>query len=426
MRYRPTLPLLLLLAAMSAASAFADATADTTGGTPVEANPATTGRGTEGYLYGEIETRSGSTYKGRLRWGDEEAFWGDYFNSSKQDRPFAKNAPRDFRGRREAIEIFGIEIGSRWSDGNNSRQFVAPFGVIEELVIRGREELTAHMKGGTTYELDGGSNDIGAKIRVWDSTLGEIAIEWREIERIRFLPTPGNLDVGSLKRLVGTLRTDDGRVFSGPIQWDQDECLSTDKLDGETRDGDLSIEMGRIRSIERRSRWSSRVILNDGRDLVLEGTNDVDADNRGIFVEDPHWGRVLVKWDAFDRVDFETPANAGPGYGEYRAGKPLHGTVEARGGKTFNGRIAFDLDESESWELLNGERRDVEYNIPFSKIASIEPKGSSASLVRLHSGEEIELEDAADVDEGNAGLAIVTRDGTEYVEWRDVRSIRFD
>ncbi|MDA8019234.1 MAG: hypothetical protein MPN21_17475 [Thermoanaerobaculia bacterium] len=390
------------------------------------AAPSDAAAGTEGFLYGEVETRSGNTYKGRLRWGDEEAFWGDFFNSSKDERPWAEEAPRRFRGRREAIEIFGVEIGSRWEDWDGGRQFIAPFGAIEELRIRGRGELTARMKGDFEIRLDGGSNDIGAKVHVWDGSLGEIALEWREIERIRFLPAPDDLDVGNVTRLYGTLHAHDGRIFKGWIQWDQDECLSTDELDGETRDGDVEIEMGRIRSIERRSRWGSNVVLRDGRSMVLEGTNDVDDDNRGIYVEDPKWGRVLVKWDAFDRLDFESPQSSGPAYGDYPPGKPLRGTVETRGGDKLSGRIVFDLDESESWEYLNGDYRDVEYSIPFYKIESIKPRGSRASLVTLRNGEEIELDDSADVDDGNDGIAIVSSGDTDYIRWRDVEEIRFD
>lgn len=390
------------------------------------AAPSEAASGNEGFLYGEVETRSGNTYKGRLRWGDEEAFWGDFFNSSKDERPWVEDAPRDFRRRREAIEIFGVEIGSRWDDYRGGRQFIAPFGAVEELRIRGRNDLTARMKGGFEIDLDGGSNDIGAKIHVWDDSLGEIALQWREIERVRFLSTPSNLDVGGVTRLYGTLYTDDGRTFEGWIQWDQDECLSTDELDGETRDGDLEIEMGRIRSIERRSRWGSNVVLQDGRELLLEGTNDVDDDNRGIFVEDETWGRVLVRWDAFDRLDFQTPKTAGPSYDDYPEGEPLRGTVETRRGDKLSGRIVYDLDESESWEFLNGDYRDVEYNIPFYKIERIEPRGSNASLVTLASGEKIELDDSADVDDGNGGIAVITSGDTEYVHWSDVRSIEFE
>ncbi len=51
--------------------------------------------------------------------------------------------------------------------------------------------------------------------------------------------------------------------------------------------------------------------------MVLSSTNDVDDDNRGIYVEDPRFGRVLVRWDTFERVDFSAPGSSGPSYEQY-------------------------------------------------------------------------------------------------------------
>ena len=39
-----------------------------------------------GFIYGRITTVDGATYEGRLRWGgDQEAFWGDYFNGTADE-----------------------------------------------------------------------------------------------------------------------------------------------------------------------------------------------------------------------------------------------------------------------------------------------------------------------------------------------------
>src|SRR6202008_212332 len=35
-----------------------------------------------GFLYGKVYTR-GNSYEGQIRWGNEEAFWTDYFNAAK-------------------------------------------------------------------------------------------------------------------------------------------------------------------------------------------------------------------------------------------------------------------------------------------------------------------------------------------------------
>ena len=66
----------------------------------------------QGFLYGRITTADGATYEGRLRWGgDEEAFWGDYFNGSKDENPWAAHASLEGSpDESPPIKIFGFEI----------------------------------------------------------------------------------------------------------------------------------------------------------------------------------------------------------------------------------------------------------------------------------------------------------------------------
>ena len=35
------------------------------------------------FIYGTVSTIDGEKYKGQIRWGDEETFWEDEFNSTK-------------------------------------------------------------------------------------------------------------------------------------------------------------------------------------------------------------------------------------------------------------------------------------------------------------------------------------------------------
>ena len=378
---------------------------------------------TSGFLYGTITTSSGTEYQGRLRWGTEEAFWGDLFNSTKEKLPWVDEVPRDERRRESTINLFGFEIS--WHDDHDSgRQLIARFGDIDRIEVTGRDDAVLVMKSGQRVEVEGGSNDIGGdtEIVVWDARLGEVEVDWRNIERIQFRPAPSDLKL-DVHRLYGVVHTDQGD-FRGWIQWDQDECLSSDELDGDTRDGDLSIPMGNIRSIEKRGRRSSRVTLKDGRELTLDGSNDVDSDNRGIFVEDERFGRVLVSWDAFERADFAEPPGSGPAYGSFAAGKPLQGTVTTRGGRKHTGRLVYDLDEEETWELIGGDRRGIEYYIPLSLVASVTPTGSDRSRVVLTTGQTIDLEDSADVGEGNAGILVVNEGKRPvYVPWDEVERI---
>jgi hypothetical protein len=379
----------------------------------------------QGFLYGKVTTREGQTYEGRLRWDDEEAFWGDYFNSAKEENPWLEEAPRRDRERkRRTIEVFGIEIGSigEW-EHDDTRQFIARFGDIKRIEPKRHDEVLVTMKSGTVFTVEGGANDVEAEVRVWDPSLGLIEVDWDRIRIIELLPTPTSVEVAPV-RLHGTVKTREGN-FTGYIQWDQEECLGSDELDGETSDGDVSIKMGTIRSIERRSGSSSTVVLHDGRKLVLSDTNDVDSSNRGIYVTDPRYGRVLVNWDAFERVDF-APAGTGPGYDDFAPGKRLHGTVTVADGRKLSGRLVYDLDESETTEMLDGHRHDVEYSVPFALVAAVVPRQDSARVI-LGSGEELLLEETTDVSEDNAGLLVFTS-GAErptYVRWEDVERVDF-
>lgn len=384
---------------------------------------------TRGFLYGRVTSRTGTVYEGRLRWGKEEAFWADLFQASKAENPYEDLAPEREVRKRETIKIFGIPIGVHIENASD-RQLVARFGDIQRIEPARDGKARVFLKSGTTYEVDGGSNDVEAKVTVWDRSLGEIEIEWDNLRTVEFLPTPARLEVPA-HRLYGTIHTRAGssiRSFQGFLQWDQDECLSTDELDGETRDGDLSIPMGNLVSIERRLR-GSQVKLTDGRVVELSGSNDVNSDNRGIFVDDPRFGRVLVSWKAFERVDFARPGGTGPAYADFRPGRPLAGKVTTTGGQTYRGRLVYDLDESMTSDFLDGDSEGVSFSIPFARIASVEPQGQDGSRVRLRDGRELTLEEAVDVNEDNAGLLVYEGDGQgkpRYIAWEEVRRVDFE
>jgi hypothetical protein len=380
----------------------------------------------DGFLYGRVVTRSGNTYTGLLRWGTQELFWDDLFNSTKQELPYDRYAPGDRR--REAPRIGLLERIVRLifdDDFETSRQFWVRFGDIDRIHVGGRRETEVVMKGGARFQVSGGGNDVGDEIRVRDAALGEVELEWDGIETIQFLPTPAGLELPG-RRLYGRVETRAG-TFQGFIQWDAEECISVDKLDGESVDGDLSIEMGNLRSIARNSRHSSRVVLADGRTLDLDGTNDVDSSIRGIYVEDPRYGRVEIPWDLFERLDFQPAPGSGSAYDSFQPGEPLAGTVTARGGERHQGRIVFDLDEAHGFEILQGELDGVELYVPFRRIASISPQGRRGSDVRLRNGEELYLEEVQDVSADNAGVLIFTREGAEptYLAWDEVERIDF-
>lgn len=387
-----------------------------------------TGKAHEGLLYGRVSTDDGVIYEGRLRFGGkEEAFWGHYFNAVKDQNPWATHVPRErLPTVRDPIEVFGKEIAAWEHPMDLGRPFMVRFGDIARIEAPGRD-LRVVLKSGTVFDLDRfGADDFADGVRVWDDRHGVVDVdEWR-IRTIEFLPT-GRLSAVP-DRLYGTVRTRHGD-FTGFIQWNREESVGLDELDGHADNGEFSLRFDHIRSIARHSRNSSLVTLLDGREIVLFDTREVGRGNRGIYVDDRRYGRVLVSWDAFERIDFSA-GGAGPAYGTFPPGRPLTGSVITRSGRRIAGRLIYDLDESETTETLDAPAQGVHYTIPFGLIASIglpaqEDERAQPARVTLRNGEELRLELADDLGEWNAGMLIFFDDGQRpaYVPWTDVQQV---
>ena len=375
------------------------------------------------FLYGRVAIAGGATYEGRLRWGrgrGQEAFWGDYFNGFKSQNPWAAHVPRERLGK-DPIKIFGVEVGGG-SRIDLGRPFMARFGDIVRIESAGRD-VRVTLKSGTVFITNFSAfNDLDDGVRVWDRSQGIVDMGARQVRTIDFLPAPA---AGPLPpRLHGTVRTHSGG-FTGFVQWNRNKGLGTDELGGRTADGDLRVRFDTIRSIARKEQ-SSLLTLRDGREISLAGPESGDG-NLGIYVDDPRFGRVLVSWDTFERLDF-SPGGSGPVYGDFPPGLPLTGIVTTRTGRRLAGRLVYDLDESETTETLDAPARGVDYTIPFGLITSIVlPGGEGQAVVTLSNGEQLQLDRRGDLGNANGGMLIFA-DGSqrpEYVLWTDVERVDF-
>ncbi len=390
----------------------------------------------EAFLYGRITTEDSTTYEGRLRWGGvEEAFWGDYFNGFKDENPWQSHVPPERLKEHHPVEVFGLKIAQQERQFDLRRPFMARFGDIARIEAHGRD-LQVTLKNRTVIDLDRYSmDDLADGVRVWDVSRGVMNLDERRIRAIELLPAPSREGAVALDRLHGTVRARQGK-FTGFVQWNREACVGWDKLNGHTDDKELSLRFDTLRSIARNSHDSSLVTLLDGREIILSGTREAGQDNRGVYVDDRRYGRVLVSWDAFERLDFSaanSDSGGGPTYSDFPPGQALTGTVTSRGGSRLAGRLVFDLDESESTETLDAPSKGVDYTIPFGLIASIklagsEDRGVPSATVMLHSGEELRLERTGDLGDENAGMLIFIdgRERPEYVPWTDVERIDVD
>ena len=339
----------------------------------------------QGFLYGRVTTDAGGTYEGRLRFGrDEEAFWGNYFNGLKAQNPWAAQPPatQQLTQKRRAFTIFGFEIplGARRVD--LGRPFMARFGDIARIEARGRD-LRVTLKSGTVFDLDwDAANDFDDGVRVWDDSAGRRGPRqlggWNPTAIARADPhdrAAPHRPAGRRSRPAARHRAHAATATSRASSSGTGRRASgLDELAGRTAEGPLRLRFDTIRSIVRRSGDSALVTLLDGREIVLSGTREVGEGNGGIYVDDRRYGRVLVSWDAFERIDFSA-AGSGPAYIDFPPGRPLTGTVTTRAGQRLTGRLVYDLDESETTETLDAPSHGVDYTIPFGLVASIVPAG---------------------------------------------------
>ncbi|MBW3552711.1 MAG: hypothetical protein KY466_04325 [Gemmatimonadetes bacterium] len=385
-------------------------------------------------LYGRVTSTDGRLVEGFIRWGKNEAGWFDILHSSK---PIPRRNHRDAERlgwepaeREKRIEILGIGITFPVDRVSLSRtaQSGIRFGHVSSLERLSGSRARVMLKSGEELELEGGG-DLGSsigRITVEDVRGGSVEMEWSDLRSVDFMGGP---DVASRMgdRLYGTLVTRGGDRFTGYVAWDIDEIFTTDVLDGEERGRDREIPFGRIRAIARNSSRSARVWLHDGTEMVLDGTNDVNDDNRDILIADPALGEVRVEWDELDRLEFSR-APTSPEFAAFDGGRRLRGTVEATGGERHSGLIRWDNDEEYTWEMLDGQLRDgIDLDIEMGAIASIERRGYRTSVVTLRDGRSFELGGSNDVDEDNKGVYVEREDGgLVLVPWDSFRRVVFD
>ena len=240
----------------------------------------------DGFIYGKITTWDNNTYKGAIRWGDEEVYWSDMFNSTKTSNENIKHLSRRERKlldkHSNSINFLGFNFHkTKISMDDHEHVFVCQFGEIKTINMDRGERIKVEFKNGEMFDLKGGSNDIKTEINIFDEEIGKIELDWRKIEKVEFMKTPSKLKNKFGEPLYGIVDTHFGE-FTGFIQWDHDERLSTDELDGENKDGDVEIKFGNIKSIEREGRKGCTVKLKSGRELYLEGSNGVKPGERII------------------------------------------------------------------------------------------------------------------------------------------------
>ncbi len=389
----------------------------------------------EGRIYGKITTNDGDVLEGLIRWDKNEGSWVDVLNGTKdlsnKHKKKQSKTDRRKRNRETSIEIFGITLGktssSSWNIFNSAQSGIR-FGHIKILEPIDDDRVLLTLKSGEDIELYNGSTDIGNGIReivIEDEGEGDVELLWDDIEMIEFEAADYDDESYFGERLYGTLTTRRGDEFTGYVCWDVDELFTGDILDGDEKGRSRKIKFGKIESIERYSSSGATVTLTNGDEKLLKNSNDIDDGNRGITISDPGFGQVVVEWDDFDRIEF-TDAPRQVEYNDFDGGHPLSGTVYTEDGDSYTGQIRWDDDEEYSWEILDGEYHDIEFDVEFGLIDKIEKKSHRTSIVTMLDGRSFRLRGSNDVDGDNKGIFIKTDiDDEVELDWDEFSYVEF-
>ncbi len=228
-------------------------------------------------LYGTLTTSAGADFTGWITWDMDEIFGDDVLDG--------KDGSRD-------LDIAMADVAKIERESSSRARVVFKSG--DEVVLRGTNDVNSGNRG----------------IAVGDPGLGQVRLDWDDFASVTFSDPPKAMDYQAFEnqwRLQGTVRTRDGETLTGVIRWDNDEEWSWEMLDGDSRGLEFDVEFGLIASIQRATSRSSLVTLADGREFEMRNSNDVNEDNKGIFVRTVEGDLAMVRWADFERVDFTRP-----------------------------------------------------------------------------------------------------------------------
>lgn len=390
---------------------------------------AATAQESSGYIYGTITTYN-ATYTGQIRWGPEEAYWNDFFNADKRGNEYFESILAK-KGDKKDDNLWGDvdfwDFSSIWEDRKYARhEFATQFGNIASLEPAGNSRVRITLKNGQEIELIGTNyNDVGTTITIYDDELGKVKLAWSKIKKVDFAEPPDTFEPSTGGPIFGTIETFKGS-YTGYVQWDHQERLGNDVLDGKGYDGDVSIAFKHIKSIESKGN-SCFVTMHSGRTFTLSGERDVNNKNRGIIVTIPQVGKLDIPWRIFDKANFVKTNLTRDAYSYYKPPRGLQGTVQTLGGDRYSGKIVYNSDVWEV-ETLEAKEDEVEYVIPFANIDRISPKNNYYSIVQFRNGDKVLLGKSKDVTSSNEGIILFTSDSRDpiYIQWENIELVVFD
>ena len=358
-------------------------------------------------LFGTVTTFSGEQYVGYIRWDRNEGSWADLLDANKrpdhgqesvvQVRRRGRDRARD-RERRVYSEVRILEFDR---DRDHDRSF--DLEDLEDL-----EELSLGLDLEDLEELEE-LEDLNLDLEDLEVDLQDLDVN---VERLSGMAIALAGRSRESRRGSRSFVINGRSLRSGILQ-------NVSFGSGTVQSG---IRFGHVKSIASLDSQSALFTLKSGEEMVFAGNaTDLGSNLRALIVEQLDGTTVELGWDDLDVVEFQpAPENASP------PSSRNYGTMTTHSGMEFTGYISWDVDEIYSADVLNGEDRGDDREIPFGSIERIDRDSSRGSMVTLDTGEEVLLEGSDDVDESNNGISVSDPGlGQVKVSWYEFASVRF-
>ncbi len=393
------------------------------------------------YINGTVILNNGESHTGLIRWDeDEETFWSDHFNGEKSEIPGFSKLSDEVK---EAIEnsqkgpsfdllSFQVQLSSIFAEDIDAPNFIVPFAAIQSLIpkiISDRKGLEVHLHNGDVFFTHDGSNDVNAKIFVdkADGSVGQFRMD--QVKEVNFSTTRANR-LGPNHGIYGVVESQMG-TFIGRIHWDRDERFGHQTLEGRDQNKlnseEVSTVISDIKAITRKDD-AALFEMKDGSQVLMTGTNDVDNGNRGLYIDTPDQGRLVLPWEQFNKITFTEPVEDGWDSYHQAVKKPgkLKAIVKRRSGTELDGDIIFNMAQSSPAEMIRCTIKGMDIYMPMFMMRSIKPAGDQYSDVTLTDGTVMKVYGSASFTSENLGLLVNPSDQAEYVPWEDVEEIIFN
>ncbi len=387
----------------------------------------------EPVIYGTATETNGNQVTGTIRWGDQEAFLSDVFNGTKLETVGIEYLSEDEKeileahqpGPQARIGDFQVTFKSFFGKEIKRPYFNLHFGSIAKLSIDESKNLfVATLHDGTQIKSNNDNNDLSDEVYFLTDEGNTIEYDLDDLISIEFSKAPDNAKTYD-QGIYGTITSDIG-TFKGRVMWDQDERMVSEKLDGHENGQEYNLKFDEIRSIERKGN-KSLVELLDGKTLMLGDTNDVDNGNRGIWLDNPQFGRVEIKWSQFHKFEIQEVDVKWMTFDDYQAiKKPLKGHVKLKDESTVEAdEITFDLNQKSSFEFLYADVKDSNWQIPFKNIKKMTKVSDAGVELVLNDDSKLFAYGNRSVTRDNNGVMAKVNGRHKWIQWTDIQSIEF-